>query len=42
MDTGHIAPAYCIRIRIQWDPWICIRIRNPDPDPKEGKIGQLK
>jgi hypothetical protein len=37
MDTGHIAPAYWIPIRIHWGPWICIRIRNRDPDPKEGK-----
>jgi hypothetical protein len=26
-------------IRIQWGPWIRIRIRNPDPDPR-GQINE--
>ncbi len=30
-----------IRIRIQWGPWIRIRICNPDPDPKGQKWKHL-
>jgi hypothetical protein len=37
----HYVKVLWIRIRIHWDSWIRIRIRNADPEPEAWKFTKI-